>query len=229
MADFDEKIVGSQRSGPVRPSMVVMTSKILKTTESIAAMNLRIAGGVFLCVLLITATFVVNVLAFDYAKESKMSGVMLVSADTGNAVSTLTKTEFHPNYQPLESQTFLSKDGAMVFSNGNYGKYTFQSQEILDCPDGYAASEFCHDGKTYLSYSSNGRALYAFPTSDNTKFEFSLVGDADFLTKLSIAPLVTDQSESGKQRRLLCADPDSQMDCWVGGGNCNWRTFSCVY
>mmetsp|Transcript_17098 Transcript_17098/g.20590 ORF Transcript_17098/g.20590 Transcript_17098/m.20590 type:complete len:116 (-) Transcript_17098:10-357(-) len=50
---------------------VHMTSRILNVSEGIAALNIKIAVGIAFCLVAIIATFLVNVMAFNYAKESE--------------------------------------------------------------------------------------------------------------------------------------------------------------
>lgn len=168
-----------------------MTGKLLGVTESIAAMNLRIFAGVVFCIILLVATFVVNVIAFDYAKTEKASGEdsMMRDKDSGKVVNFHTATE----HVAISDFKTLNKEfirqireidvnlGFDVGSN-NYdgqGHYMIEAQEELPCPEGHA--DKCNNGKMYVLYpTTSGRVFYV--TYDGAKFSYNVLADHSLLT-----------------------------------------------
>lgn len=149
----DYSTQGTTRNGPVRPSMVVMTSKLLNVSEGIAAMNIRIACGVAFCCVLLVATFIVNILAFDYAKDNKVQGGALTDKDTGAQLTVtpsypLTRVRFGGNeFSGLES---FNAD----LSNGK-AFYRATAKEIRPCDESDDDNVCCVNGLAYLIFTGN--------------------------------------------------------------------------
>lgn len=171
MEDVEEKRynAGSDR-GPIRPSMVVMTSKLLNVTEGMAAMNMRIAFGVFLCILLLVATFIVNVVAFDYAKDNKVQQPgdypslkgdtskmkALVDKESGKVLATqnIDLREATPMPEALTVDFLLRFD--KVETEGVSSRV--QSHVSGPCPETVPQSmkdEYCSGSRTYLALAPN--------------------------------------------------------------------------
>jgi len=149
----DYSTQGTTRNGPVRPSMVVMTSKLLNVSEGIAAMNVRIACGVAFCCVLLVATFVVNIIAFDYAKDNKVQDGALVDKESGAQLRT---TSTYPLFarefnivQFAQLETFHAK-----LSNGN-AWYKALAKEHRPCDASDVDNECCVDGSAYLVFTGN--------------------------------------------------------------------------
>jgi len=182
---------GSTRE-PVRSSMVVMTGKLLGVTESIAAMNLRIFAGVVFCIILLVATFVVNVIAFDYAKDSDSKNGALVSKSDGLTMTTRPFSAFErePPLAPLTAESFFELKG---ISRPTLYQYTFASHEIFVCPE--QGSEFCVNGKLFLATTTNGVKFYAHEVNGHVIPDLL---PEDFAAKATERPSIKDT------RHLLC-------------------------
>lgn len=200
---------GSGRAGTVRPSMVIMTGKLLGVTEGIAAMNLRIACGVGLCLVFICATFVVNIVAFDYAKDQETVEGLLTAKGSDVVVSTVSKPAFRTPEMGVHLDPFnwLALNGVKIFATaGNdpqYVKYTFNSQEIVKCP--VEDSPYCHsDGMLYLGYTTNGRTIYGIQEEVDNEFQidYDLLLDTEFISKIVVAPFKKIKEDNA--RHLLC-------------------------
>jgi len=132
-----------RQGGPVRPSMVIMTSKLLNVSEGIASMNIKIAVGVFLCLILIGATFIVNVVAFDYAKdEARNDSNFVVDKSSAEVIEFHTKTvPFKPeltleSLSQLKEVTTGTSDGSQFFFHVAGVEMSACSEESLTCNDG---------------------------------------------------------------------------------------------
>jgi hypothetical protein len=205
-----------QTRGTVRPSMVVMTSKLLHVSEGIAAMNLRIAAGVVFCMILLVATFVVNVVAFDYAKDQEQTrqadgSFMVTDKSSGEVV------DFHTKYAVVQkdfTEVWLSiKEISVHFNAEAMGEYTVQAAEMYPCP--VAQAEHCYNGNLYVFHTTAGRVF-----TYNGLFH---------PTKLSVVDPVYEEAafgtSVGDRRKLLgqCitgywnARCSSDADCGEGG------------
>jgi len=149
--NFDTTKGATTRQGPVRPSMVVMTSKLLHVSEGIAAMNLRIAAGVVFCMILLVATFVVNVVAFDYAKSEKVEasaeGIpMVVDKGSGEVI------DHHTSFirmAPEVNLAELSKLRTVDIYNGEY-KSSYLVFGVQEAPcDSTEQEDLCFEGSKF--------------------------------------------------------------------------------
>jgi hypothetical protein len=196
MADYEET-KGSSRE-PVRQSMVVMTGKLLGITESIAAMNLRIFVGVLFSIVLLVATFVVNILAFDYAKDNTVSGDRLVSKETGEVLRV--GLDIRYGLPQFGEYQFLATEEVRL-ATGSSGDFTSLvetgSKMILPCP--VADSPMCTGAKTYLAY-TNIPNLVLYATSDADVMRWA-VADESFVQAAMQKGL--EEAQAAPARKLL--------------------------
>lgn len=188
----DYNTQGTTRNGPVRPSMVVMTSKLLNVSEGIAAMNIRIACGVAFCCVLLVATFIVNIMAFDYAKDNKVQGGSLVDKDSGaqlqvTATYPLSRLYFDP-FQFLGLEAFTAD-----LSNGK-AYYKAIAKEIRSCDTSDQDNLCCVEGLAYLVFTGNpASTMCAVDASGTMNFKEAEPG---FVARCLGAP-------AGSHRHLL--------------------------
>lgn len=149
----DYNTQGTTRNGPVRPSMVVMTSKLLNVSEGIAAMNIRIACGVAFCCVLLVATFIVNIMAFDYAKDNKVQDGALVDKDSG---AQLHVTATYPHL-PLEfsMSRFIGLESFTADVSNGKAFYKALAKEYRSCEKSDDGHVCCTDGAAYLVFTGN--------------------------------------------------------------------------
>jgi len=189
--------------------MVLMTGKLLGVSEGIAAMNLRIAAGVFFCVILLIATFIVNVIAFDFAKDNETNAGFLRDRDTHRPVATAPKYEYFRDVMTLDTpEDFFSASATMMIDSERAVQYTFDSHEMLPCPE--EGSKYCEGKVVYLATAGN-IVFYAY--DGLTGMEFDYVDDAAFLAKVERKTFRLGED----QRHLLC---QNQVQRSTDGDSC---------
>jgi len=210
MADeYYEEKTSAGRSGTVRPSMVLMTGKLLGVSEGIAAMNLRIACGVVLCLVFIVATFAVNLVAFDYAKTEKASGAgnlmkdkssgQVVNFHTGSDHVTLTP-EMDLNYGMIRKVREI--DVQLV--GDSFGHYMISSAEQLPCPAGH--EDKCYKDNLYLMFPTAGDRVFYRTGSGPMNF-------ADHVLEDSASVIAAADAEVVSRRHLLWHENKSHVRC----------------
>jgi len=218
MEDFKEVHQGRE---PVRSSMVLMTGKLLGVTESVAAMNLRIFIGVIFCIILLVATFVVNVVAFDYAKDTKAavlneaSNAMMVSKDTGKPLDVHVGTVQRPMFETVATFADIRpiKEVDVQFASGTHGHYMISGAEELPCPEG--EEEYCQGDTLLVMHATTGQTIYVKNVDGAQIPSAHMLRDSSVLEKaVAMSDIVVH-----KNRHLLCGNI-CQMNrlCMMGCG-----------
>lgn len=204
--DEEKQYTTNSDRSHARPSMVVMTNKLLNVTEGMAAMNVRVACGVALCIVLLVATFIVNVIAFDYARDNEVSNGALVDKATGRPVvvadtvslSGPAKNEF------VLDETFLRgvKNVELTGTGHNMLSVPSSGFTIFACnnniPEALQA-EYCDlDGYAYLVFAGE---LIAYYKSNDGKLVTGIVDAADATELVNSG--VTAVAQEHRSRQLL--------------------------
>lgn len=195
--DEEKNYTAPSDRGPVRPSMVIMTSKLLNVTEGMAAMNLRIAFGVLFCIVLLVATFIINIIAFDYAKDNKTAKdtMFVVDKSSGEPLN------YHPKWSGYSPElTFASLSemkelGAPLIDGTSMGSYQISAVERLPCPE--AGSDRCVGDYLFAMHTNIGKVFFA--TDHHGQTHFLQNTDPAFLQKANDAVV----SATAHSRHLL--------------------------
>jgi len=168
--NFETGKTGQTRTGTVRPSMVVMTSKLLHVSEGIAAMNLRIAAGVVFCMVLLVATFIVNIIAFDFAKDNKTAKdtMFVVDKSSGDPLNYHPKWSVYSPELTFASLSEMKELGAPLIDGTSMGSYQISAVESLPCPE--AGSDLCVGDDLFAMHTNIGKVFFATDHSGQTHF-----------------------------------------------------------
>lgn len=188
----DYSTQGTTRNGPVRPSMVTLTGKLLNVSEGIAAMNIRIALGVAFCCVLLVATFIVNILAFDYAKDNKVQGGALTDKNTG---AQLTVTPSYPlTHVRFGADEFSGLESFNADLSNGKAFYRATAKEIRPCDESDDDNVCCVNGLAYLIFTGNpASTMCAIDIASNMVFREAEPG---FVARCLAVP-------AGSHRHLL--------------------------
>jgi len=219
--DFEMKTGTTRRDAPVRPSMVVMTSKLLHVSEGIAAMNLRIAVGVFFCILLVAATFIVNVVAFDYAKDTKVallneaSNAMMVDKDSGNPLDVHVGTVPRLALETVASFAFIRpiRELDVQLASGKYGNYMIGGAEELPCPEG--EEKYCQGDSLLVVYATTGQTIYVKNENGAPLPSAHMLRDSSVLEK---AVAMSDVHDHKNRHLLGHTGTHNALTCMMSGG-----------
>jgi len=205
----------------VRPSMVMMTSKLLNVTEGMAAMNVRIAIGVFLCLILLVVNFVVNVVAYEFAKDNRVSSFQeglkaFVDKETGQPLIT-------PSVRPL-----IDQSTAETFKSLGVVRAGLFSSDVIGRTAGVCSSL----PEKFHSYCDEDGHLYILLGAHDLVFAFSSKGSVLVPTQhvdelLEVMRSGHDELESHRSARALlqggsdeciCSNAVVQSGCTSGCG-----------
>jgi len=230
--DEEKEYSTGRQGGPVRPSMVIMTSKLLNVSEGIAAMNVRIAIGVFLCLLLIVATFIVNVLAFDYAKDNEINRGALVDKSTGKMVEVVAKTRLQEGRTEVEldgQYLAAQKSVAVTYGDNHMFYLNMDGFSILACPSTVSAelrTKYCQNDLTHLGYAVEGMVVVFFQDGAGVSTFMMAPEDKGFVTAAVSETMEQEVNAQQPTRKLLHGNCHTN---YVTGNVCDYRedcTFS---
>lgn len=227
--DEEKEYSTGRQGGPVRPSMVIMTSKLLNVSEGIAAMNVRIAIGVFLCLLLIVATFIVNVLAFDYAKDNEMNDGALVDKSTGRMVEVVAKTRLQEGRTEVEldgQYLAAQKSVAVTYGDNHMFYLNMDGFSILACPSTVSAelrTKYCQNDLTHLGYAVEGMVVVFFQDGAGVSTFIMAPEDKGFVTAAVSETMEQEVNAQQPTRKLLHLLHGNCHTNYVTGNVCDYR------
>jgi hypothetical protein len=229
----DYSTQGTTRNGPVRPSMVVMTSKLLNVSEGIAAMNIRIACGVAFCCVLLVATFIVNILAFDYAKDNEVKEGALVDKNTGKKLTVTAQPPAAPEPKQELSAEYLQtqKDVAVFYGDNFFFNLRVDTFSISICPSTVSEdlrTKYCQEDKTYLGFSDNDLVVVFYQDGANVGTKLVAPEDQGFVT--AVVSETLKQTKSTRHLLHGCHNNNqNQQSCgWYGCVDCSQNDESSI-
>jgi len=149
MASLQLETKADAQLAPERTANAVMTGKLLGITEGVASMNARIFLALGFCLMIGAATFVVDIIAFDYALTTGSKNGALVDKDSGVQLTTTPLAPLTIAMPAFSADAFLNTQVVRAKVSNGFGRFELKANEIRPCPVGMSDNHCCVGGSDF--------------------------------------------------------------------------------